>query len=105
MEKYFFPDEVDISNILIGSDLQHNEFEIILRNIVVISRSQGQWFKSFTFKEYKSKFNYELKAEAESKLINELNDMAQKGFLKLVGSRYWLTQKTFDVYQKFLKIE
>lgn len=93
------PEDIDISIGLCGSKLNHSEFETIATNLVIISRRNGEWLKNFTIEQYKKACEHNVTV-AE---ISEINNMAEKGFLKNNAGVFSITEKLISVYSEYAK--
>lgn len=94
----FKPDEVNIRNGLFGSSFNKREFEIIARNIIVISVNSGNKWIDFSEEDYQKM----CKHDVSTLELMMLNEMANKGFLDLNDGRFSVNLKFLGVMQEFV---
>lgn len=99
MSKNFKPKDVDLRNGLCRSAFNKSEYEIIAKNIVIISIRFGNEWKPFSEEDYKEQCDHKV---TDSKL-GWLRTMDKKGFIDFDGKRYSVNLKFLATLSEFLK--
>lgn len=97
MIREFMPENIDLSNRLLGSDFNKSEVETIARNIVLLFKDTGGWH-SFTWPQYKKYCTH----ESTNTELYFINQMVKDRWLNKIGDLYSVTHKFLGCVEKFL---
>ena len=108
------PNDIDISNYLIGSTLETAERETIAYRIIISSRQNDNRWLDFTWEEYQLKYirkvaNWKERKEREVMERREerkiLNEFVQEGLLKCENGIYLIQNAFVQKLEKFVQIK
>jgi len=92
------PSNIDISNYFFSTPFRRIEKETVARNIVIISKNNGDQWISFSFDEYSDLSEHEVTMEEQGCL----NGMARDGFLSFDGEKYNIESSFIEAISEYI---
>ncbi|MDD4931533.1 MAG: hypothetical protein PHG66_05325 [Candidatus Colwellbacteria bacterium] len=93
------PSDFAVRDNLWESPFKNFEMETIARNIILISKREGDAWKPFSWNQYKQKSQHEV-SNAELSILLKLSD---NGVLNYDGDKFSVNDKFITTLQKFIR--